>query len=164
MFSVLATEPKVRRFKSSRGYWLIRRSAPSFGGEVKPSAPCRKILRNVNITLNTNQGTSEAKCIISVAISSWFATRWLLVIFPETLVEESVFPCRYHSTMSFHAHISPGEWTIGPLVATVQRRVFTPPTWSSSLWSKMRCCTLMLIVLGVDTIVLHKESKSQTVV
>jgi hypothetical protein len=24
------------------------------------------------------------------------------------------FPCRYHSTLIHHAHMSPGKWTIGP--------------------------------------------------
>jgi hypothetical protein len=35
--SVLATGPKVRGFKPGRGC-----STPSFGGEVKPSDPCRR--------------------------------------------------------------------------------------------------------------------------
>jgi hypothetical protein len=33
--------------------------------------------------------------------------------------------------MVLHAHTSPGGWTIGPLVTAVQRRSFTPLTWSS---------------------------------
>jgi hypothetical protein len=46
--SVLATGPKVRGFKPGRGRWILRvisdkiRSTPSFGGEVKPSVPCRR--------------------------------------------------------------------------------------------------------------------------
>jgi hypothetical protein len=48
--SVLATGPKGRGFKPSRGGRLLRaikiRSTPSFGWEVKPEAPC-KILRYV---------------------------------------------------------------------------------------------------------------------
>jgi hypothetical protein len=51
MVSVLATGPKVRGFKPGRGDLFLRamkiRSTPSFGGEVKPSAPFHKILRHV---------------------------------------------------------------------------------------------------------------------
>jgi hypothetical protein len=49
MVSVLAIVPKVRGFKSDQGQdnGFLRamkiRSAPSFGGEVKPSAPRRMI-------------------------------------------------------------------------------------------------------------------------
>jgi hypothetical protein len=49
--SVLVTGPKGRGFKSGRGDGFLRaikiRSTPSFGWEVKPEAPCRKILRHV---------------------------------------------------------------------------------------------------------------------
>jgi hypothetical protein len=38
--SVLATGPKVRGFDPDRGRWI--RSTTSFGGEVKPSVPCRR--------------------------------------------------------------------------------------------------------------------------
>jgi hypothetical protein len=51
MVSMLATGPKVRGLKPDRGDGYLRaikiRSTPCFGGEVKPSAPCRKILRHV---------------------------------------------------------------------------------------------------------------------
>jgi hypothetical protein len=48
MASVLVIGPKVCGFKPGQGRWEIKtRSTPSFGGEVKPSAPCRKILRDV---------------------------------------------------------------------------------------------------------------------
>jgi hypothetical protein len=46
--SVLATGPKVRGFKPGRGRWIWIfkddkiRSTPFFGGEVKPSVPCRR--------------------------------------------------------------------------------------------------------------------------
>jgi hypothetical protein len=39
---VLVIGPKIRGFKPGR-----IRGTPSFGGEVKPSVPCRKILRHV---------------------------------------------------------------------------------------------------------------------
>jgi hypothetical protein len=49
--SVLATGPKDRGFKPGRGDGFLRaikmRSTPSFGWEVKPEVPCRKILRHV---------------------------------------------------------------------------------------------------------------------
>jgi hypothetical protein len=45
--SVLAIGLKIRGFRPGRGRWNFRaikiRSRTSFGGEVKPSAPCRKI-------------------------------------------------------------------------------------------------------------------------
>jgi hypothetical protein len=51
MVSVLATGPKIRGFNPSRDYGFLRaigiRSTPSSGGEIKLSAPCRKILRHV---------------------------------------------------------------------------------------------------------------------
>jgi hypothetical protein len=49
--SVLATGPKGRAFKLFRGDEVLRaikiRSTPSFGWEVKPEVPCRKILRHI---------------------------------------------------------------------------------------------------------------------
>jgi hypothetical protein len=51
MVSVFAVGPKVRGLNPGRGDGFLRaikiRSTSSFGGEVKPEAPCRKILRNV---------------------------------------------------------------------------------------------------------------------
>jgi hypothetical protein len=49
--SVLAIGPIGRRFEPGQGDGFLRaikiRSTPSFGGEVKPEVPCRKILRHV---------------------------------------------------------------------------------------------------------------------
>jgi hypothetical protein len=49
--SMLAVGHKVRGFKPSWGRKILRaikiRSTTSFGGEVKQSAPCRKILLRV---------------------------------------------------------------------------------------------------------------------
>jgi hypothetical protein len=49
--SVLATGPKVCEFEPGQGDGFLRaikiRSTPSFGWEVKPEVPCRKILRHV---------------------------------------------------------------------------------------------------------------------
>jgi hypothetical protein len=63
-----------------------------------------------------------------------FATRWLLA----ELQERSAGPIgsfaqSTSSTIVPYAHVSPGGWTIGPLVAAVQRRSFAPSTWSSSI-------------------------------
>jgi hypothetical protein len=35
---------------------------------------------------------------------------------------------QYHSTTALHTHISPGGWTIGPLLAAVQRHSLTTST------------------------------------
>jgi hypothetical protein len=47
MVSGLATGPKVLGFKPGLDDGFLRaiklRSTPSFGGEVKPEAPCRKV-------------------------------------------------------------------------------------------------------------------------
>jgi hypothetical protein len=46
----------------------------------------------------------------------------------------SVFPCKYHSTVAFHTQkSSSGRWTIGPLVAAVQRHSLTTSTWLTSI-------------------------------
>jgi hypothetical protein len=49
--SVLANGPKGRGFEPCQGDRFLRaiiiRSTPSFGWEVKPEVPCRKILRHV---------------------------------------------------------------------------------------------------------------------
>jgi hypothetical protein len=51
---VLAIGPKVRRLKPGRGRWILRAiklwSTTSFGGEVKPSVQCCKILRYVKFS------------------------------------------------------------------------------------------------------------------
>jgi hypothetical protein len=48
------------------------------------------------------------------------------------LDESGFFPCQHHSTMVLHVHVSPGGWTIGLLVAAVQRCNLTPSIWSIS--------------------------------
>jgi hypothetical protein len=54
------------------------------------------------------------------------------------------------STMVLHAHISPGEWTTGLLMAAVQRRSLTQSTWwwsSSSSWDIPPCRTARTLPL-----------------
>jgi hypothetical protein len=64
MVSVLAIGSKVLGFKPGGGDGFLReikiRITPSFGGEVKLSAPCSRILRHVT-------RTSKAKFVISFA-------------------------------------------------------------------------------------------------
>jgi hypothetical protein len=56
MVNLLAIRPKVRGFKPGRGNIFLKaiesRSTPSFRGEVKPEAPCRKILRRALASIN----------------------------------------------------------------------------------------------------------------
>jgi hypothetical protein len=65
---------------------------------------------------------------------------FLLVTFSQrALVDEpEVLPCRYHSSMVLHAHISPGGWTVGPLVAAVRRHSLTPLTLTPLFCTKSR--------------------------
>jgi hypothetical protein len=56
--SVLATGPKGRGFEPGQDDGFLRaiknRSIPSFGSEVKPEVPCRKILWHVKNLLKSN--------------------------------------------------------------------------------------------------------------
>jgi hypothetical protein len=135
MLSVLASGPKVRGFKLGLGDVILRaikiRSTPSFGGEVKPSDQCQDFSACRKITSKCEQryfgrpnSSFPSPFLLICYRLCWLDCQW-------PLVDESVSPCRYHSTMVLHAHISPGGWTIGPLVAAVQRRGLTPSTWSS---------------------------------
>jgi hypothetical protein len=58
MVSVLATGPKVHGFEPGQGNGFLRtikiRSTPSFGWEVKPEIPCRKILLQVKDLLKSH--------------------------------------------------------------------------------------------------------------
>jgi hypothetical protein len=65
------------------------RSTPSFGGEVKPSFQCRKILRYVKHALRYDRDTDKQTSAISCPISSRFDTRCLLQPEQRTLVDES---------------------------------------------------------------------------
>jgi hypothetical protein len=120
--------------KSDRGQRLrvIKiHNTPSFRGEVNLSAPLRKILRFIKKVLwSVKEIPLKTKVIISFAIFSCFAARWLLVGLPESFCGRiRSFPCRYHSTKVLHAYISRGGWTINPLMVEVQRRSHTPSTW-----------------------------------
>jgi hypothetical protein len=49
------------------------------------------------------------------------------VVLGQVSLSSSVSPCWYHSI------VTPYSWTIGPLVATVQRHSLTPPAWTTTL-------------------------------
>jgi hypothetical protein len=55
---VLSTGPKCRRFEPGQRDGFLRaikiRSTPSFGWEIKPEVPCRKILRYVKDLLKSH--------------------------------------------------------------------------------------------------------------
>jgi hypothetical protein len=72
MVSVLAIGSKVLGFKPGGGDGFSRaikiRITPSFGGEVKLSAPCSRILRHVKRTSKyEHEYTSKAKIVVSFA-------------------------------------------------------------------------------------------------
>jgi hypothetical protein len=58
--SVLSTGPKVFGFEPGQGNGYLRSikisSTPSFGREVKPEVPCRKIVRLVKDLLEVPRG------------------------------------------------------------------------------------------------------------
>jgi hypothetical protein len=88
---VLAIGPKFRRFKTGPGQPILRaikiRNTTSFGGEVKPSVPCRENLRNAKETYNHEDGYFVGKihCHFSPSFSR-FATRYVCWLLPENLV------------------------------------------------------------------------------
>jgi hypothetical protein len=132
MVSVLAIEPKVRGFKPGRGDGFFRaieiRSTSCLGGEVKLSAPCSKILRHVKKVTCKYEQKYFARSNSNIPFES--SSCFLLddsagMIVKRALVDETwVFLCWLYFTMVLHAHIS--VRTIGPLVAAVHRRSFTP--------------------------------------
>jgi hypothetical protein len=82
-FIVLVIGPKFHGFKPSLGRWAFGGdkicSTTSFGREVKPSVPCRKILRHVKQFYGYERGTSQAKfTVISRQVSPCFGTRYVL--------------------------------------------------------------------------------------
>jgi hypothetical protein len=114
MAGVFSIGPNVRVFKPSRGNGLLRateiRSKSSFGREVKPEAPCRKILRHVKITWTDDKNSSQGQihhCLYSFLLSCYQMT--LLVELPQSSggrTRSFLYP--YHSIMVPHAYLSPG--------------------------------------------------------
>jgi hypothetical protein len=114
IFSVVSVRPKVHGFKPGRGGRFLKaikiHSTPSFGGEVKPEAPYRKILRHVKNNLQCEQKyfarpNSYFPCPAYPACYEMT----LLVGLPESSGGRiRCFPYQYHFTMALHTHISSG--------------------------------------------------------
>jgi hypothetical protein len=114
MVSVLTFGPKVRGFKPDRSDGLLRmiqiRNTSSFGEEVKPEAPCRKILGHTK--------TSTSMKVIFRSQNPSFPRPDP----PDLLLDNSAcriarersggrirsFPQLTSWTTVFHVHISPG--------------------------------------------------------
>jgi hypothetical protein len=129
--SVLVTGPRGGLFKPGRGdgFWgaIKIRSTPSFGWEVKPEVPCRKILWHVKDPSRylrywqANSSFLRPFFLLAPHVSAgrtagelWWTSQEL---FPAGIIT---------TTMAFHLHISHWGWTIGPLVAAVLRHSLTP--------------------------------------
>jgi hypothetical protein len=79
---IMVSVPKVRSFKPGRGDGFLRAikicSTTSFGAEVKPEAPCRKILRFLKISLaSVNKNTGYCQVYHSLRPLLLLATSWL---------------------------------------------------------------------------------------
>jgi hypothetical protein len=118
------------------GVIKIRRT-PSFGGEVKPLAPCRNILRHVKEPFEvwkicSRQNSSFPSPVPLTLLLDYSAGRtarelwWMNQEFPLSI--------SFHHGSSW---ISPGVWTIGLLVTSVQRRSLIPSTWSPSIFLRI---------------------------
>jgi quinol-cytochrome oxidoreductase complex cytochrome b subunit len=86
---MLAIGPKVSGFIPGQGRWIFKGDKnpqhPFLRRRIKPSAPCRKILWHVKESFEVwNKIFVRQKFIIFFTSSSCFATRWLLVGFPES--------------------------------------------------------------------------------
>jgi hypothetical protein len=95
-------------------------------GGVKPSAPCRKILQHIKDPCRVWQRlfvrqNSFAFPVPPALLQASFAGR----IARDLWWTNQEFPLSNHSTMVLDIHISSGGWTIGPLVAAVQRHGLT---------------------------------------
>jgi hypothetical protein len=73
--SVVAIGPKVPRLKPSRGNGFLREikicTMPSFRGEVKPEAPCCKILCYIKNHLHVRTQTLQGQILIPFTHSSY---------------------------------------------------------------------------------------------
>jgi hypothetical protein len=110
--SVLATGPKGRGFESGQGDGFLRvikiLSIPSFGWEVKPEVPCRKILRHVKDLLKSH-GDGQTKFSFPSPILLLAPTMSLLTEPPDNtdgcqsaLVDKlGVIASRYHHAMVY---------------------------------------------------------------
>jgi hypothetical protein len=77
MVSVFDIQTKVCGFKPGRGYGFLRVIqicyVPSFGGEVKPEAPCCKVLRHVKVNCKYERNLSKDKfSFLSPVSTAWY--------------------------------------------------------------------------------------------
>jgi hypothetical protein len=148
MVSMLAIGPKVRGLEPVRGWGIFKGdnspNRASFGEEVKPSDPCRKIFRHVKNPSKYKHILRKAKFVISFGSSTYVPTKWLFVGFPESSGGRMSFRCRYHCATLLHANISPRGWTMCPFVAAVHRRILNTSTWSSSCTARYSDCSFPL--------------------
>jgi hypothetical protein len=111
--SVLAIGPKGRGFNPGRGDGFLRaiqiRSTPSFGREVKPEVPCRKIILHVKLSvdvskiLNTQNSHSFVNSSYSLQVS-------LLVGLPASSGRQvRNCPQLVSSSPQLSTHIHPGN-------------------------------------------------------
>jgi hypothetical protein len=84
------------------------------------------------IPLELTRAQTRASAVKARRLTTWAKARTHCYDYHRDLVNESVFPCRYRSTMALHAHIPHEGWTVGPLVAAVQRYSLNPSTLSLS--------------------------------
>jgi hypothetical protein len=139
MISVLAIELKVRGFKSGRERWILRpikiRSTPSFGGEVKPSVPCRKIFASCQRTIRSmNKDTSLGQI-------NHFIRQFLLLCNKVTvgrIARECWWKNRFSTVISFH-HGSPCSYII--------RGINNWPVGGRSSETKFHHIDMMMIII-----------------
>jgi hypothetical protein len=150
MVSMLATGPKVCGLKPGRGDGFLRVliicSTPSFGGEVKLETPCHKILWRVKTTCKYEQKYFKVKFSVLSPIPPICYQMSLLV----GMLGSSggrVRSLHHYSTMVLHVHASPGGWTVGPLVTTVQKGILTLLTWPSSTNNQLGTGVIWITVL-----------------
>jgi hypothetical protein len=118
VFGVLATGPKGRGFKPSRGDGFLRAikicSTPSFRCEVKPDVPCRKILWHIKDPL-IYQRYWMREILIPSSIPHIHSLQMSLL---GGLPESSGWWVRHYpqlasSSLRLSIHIHPGGWTTG---------------------------------------------------
>jgi hypothetical protein len=144
MVSVFAIGPRVLGFKPIRGRWIfkgVKNPQHAFlWRQEKPLVRCRKVLRHFKYSFEVWTNIHrKTKFITTFALlpSDLLLDYCVGMISREISGRIRSSPCRYHSTLVLHAHMSPGEWTICTLMAAVQRRNLTPSTRSSSSSSSL---------------------------
>jgi hypothetical protein len=108
----------------TKGKKQTRESAPS--QSWPPPTPCDRPCHSSDVCSPASHSGSQFRIQVSpcriCSRQSGTGT--------DLLPSYSVLPCPYHSTETLHTHISPGEWTVCPLVAAVQRYHLISLTWS----------------------------------